>query len=328
MIRIAKSGWQGFRLPESGVALDAAGLAGDEVFISHAHADHVPRNRRITVWCSAATAELMRVRGFTGEARIVDFLQPVDLPRCRVTLFPAGHILGSAVIFVETNQGSVLYTGDFKTPPSPTSEGFESPERADYLITEATFGLPVYRWKPQQELIGEIRDFATGALKAGETPVFLCYNLGKAQEVMHVLAPVVGRIQIHGAGVGLCEVYTRFGYDLGNYEPYNRDTVHGCVLITPGSTSDSAMLDNIRNKRIAYCSGWASNESGHSQLNADALIALSDHLDFFELIAFCKRLQPKHVYVTHTPDPGVVIHYLAQEGIHASGLELVGEADE
>jgi putative mRNA 3-end processing factor len=328
MIHIEKSGWQGFRLPDYRVALDAAGRPGDHVFITHAHADHVPRDRSISVFCSAATAELMRVRGFTGEARVHDFLQPFELPGCRVTLYPAGHILGSAMVFVETDQGSLLYTGDFRTPPSPTTEGFEEPDRADYLITEATFSLPVYRWKPQEELFGMIRDFATDALADGDTPVFLCYNLGKAQEVMHALAPAIDRIQIHGAGYGLCQVYTKFGYDLGNYETYNRETLDGSALITPGSTMDSAMLGNIRRKRVAYCSGWASNDARRVQLNADAMIPLSDHADFFELIAFCKRMQPRHVYITHTPNPDVVSHYLSKAGISSSGMITEGKADE
>lgn len=327
-MKIEKSGWQGFRLPAFSVALDAAGLRGDHVFISHAHADHVPRDRKISVYCSAATAELMRVRGFTGEATILEFLKPLDLPRCRVTLFPAGHILGSAMIFVETDEGSLLYTGDFRTPPSPTTEGFESPPRADYLITEATFGLPVYRWKSHDELFAEIRNFATETLAADETPVFLAYNLGKAQEVMHALAPAVDRIMIHGAGFGLCQVYTRFGHNLGHYEAYNRETLDGSVLITPGSTADSAMLNNIRRKKIAYCSGWASNDARRVQLNTDAMIPISDHADFFELIAFCKRLQPRHVYITHTPNPDVVMHYLSKEGISSSGLTAEVKADE
>jgi putative mRNA 3-end processing factor len=328
MMKIEKSGWQGFRLPDVQAALDTAGRKGDHVFISHAHADHVPRDRKTDVYCSAATAELMRVRGFTGEARILEFLQPLELPRCRVTLYPAGHILGSAMIYVETDEGSLLYTGDFRTPPSPTTEGFAEPEQADLLITEATFSLPVYRWKPHDELAGIIRRFATETLAAGETPVFLCYNLGKAQEVMHILAPAVDRIQIHGAGHGLCEVYTRFGYDLGNYGKYNRDTLEGSVLITPGSTMDSAMLDAIRRKRIAYCSGWASNDARRVQLNVDEMIPISDHADFFELVRFCKRMQPKHVYITHTPNPDVLSHYLSKEGISSSGMAVERGADE
>jgi putative mRNA 3-end processing factor len=329
MIKLEKSGWQGFRLPDAGVALDAAGKVGDYVFISHAHADHVPRERNITVGCSAATAALMRVRGFTGKANVLDFLQPLDLPRCRVTLYPAGHILGSAMIYVETDEGTLLYTGDYRTPPSPATEGFQAPAQADFLITEATFSLPIYKWKPQQVLIDEIRKFAAETLSNGETPVFLCYNLGKAQEVMHILAPAVDRIQIHGAGFGLCKVYTGFGYDLGNYETYNRETLQGSVLITPGSTLDSVMLDSIRKKKIAYCSGWASNDARRVQLNADAMIPISDHPDFFELINFCKSMKPEHVYITHTPNPDVLSYYLGREGISSSGFQLEGvPADE
>jgi putative mRNA 3-end processing factor len=325
MINIQKHGYGGIILPEYGIGLDVDYAVVPYVFISHAHADHVPRDRRTPVYATPATAALMKVRGFTGEVTELPFRETIDLGNgAFATLYPAGHILGSAMVYIQTPNGSVLYTGDYRTPPSPCTEGFECPGQVDYFITEATFSLPIYRWKPHEVLFDEIRQFAMECRSREEVPVFLTYNLGKAQEVMMALAPTQIPVQIHGAGYPLCEIYTQFGMQLGNYSRYDRETVAGGALITPSSSLDTSMITSIRNSRIAYVSGWASLESRRAQITVDKLIPLSDHVDFFELIHLCRKLRPRKVYITHTPNPDVVIHYLAADGIDAVSLDLAG----
>jgi len=361
-LQIRNLGYHGIHLPEANLLLDGSGVDAP-AFITHAHADHVPRDRHKPVYSSPATAALMRARGHSGPIEEIPFGETVSLPGSgltqsahdetgynassgnksgrdksgsgesgltKVTLFPAGHILGSAMVFVETDQGSLLYTGDCRVPPSPASEGFRLPDATvDYLIIEATFALPIYKWQPHETLFDQIRDFATDALSNGDTPVLLCYNLGKAQEVMHALAscdpPVT--VQIHGGGEKLCRVYEDFEIDLGHWEPYNRESLPGKVLITPSSTLESPMIRNLRKRRIAYVSGWASLEARASQLLADALIPLSDHLDFFELLDVCRTLKPRHTWLTHSPDPTVALHYLQQEGFSCSSLETERDHD-
>ena len=325
-MQIKNLGYNGIYLPETGVLLDGSGMDA-LTFITHAHADHVPRNRRQPVFASPATAALMCARGHTGPVEEIPFGESLPLPgsaQATVTLYPAGHILGSAMIFVETDQGSLLYTGDCRVPPSPASEGFQLPDaRVDYLIIEATFALPIYKWQSHEILFRQIRNFAVDTLRNGETPIFLCYNLGKAQEVMHALAscdPSV-TVQIHGGGEKLCRVYEDFGMDLGRWEPYDRETLPGKVLIAPSSPLDSPMIRNLHKRRIAYVSGWASLEARASQLLTDALIPLSDHLDFFQLLDVCRKLAPRHIWLTHSPDPGVALHYLRNEGLSCSSLE-------
>jgi len=193
------------------------------------------------------------------------------------------------------------------------------------LITEATFGLPIYRWKPIDELVEEIKTFATNSLNNGFTPVFLGYNLGKAQEILHILAPLRLPAMIHGAGYKLCKVYDDHNIDLGSYSAYDRDSCEGQILVAPSSALSNGFASNVSRKKVAYCSGWAANESRRTQLTAHKLIPLSDHLDFFELIRFCKELSPKKVFITHTPNPDVVQHYLDNEGIESSFLDLEAE---
>ncbi len=331
-MRVKNLGYHGIFLPDADLLLDGSGRDAPTI-ITHAHADHVPRKRHHPVLASPATAALMRARGHAGSIEEIPFGECITLPgsqQTRVTLYPAGHILGSAMVFVETDQGSLLYTGDCCTPPSPASEGFQLPDRrVDYLIIEATFALPIYKWETHGALFRRICDFVLDALYEEATPVLLCYNLGKAQEVMHALAscdpPVT--VQIHSGGEKLCRVYEQFGVDLGRWEVYDADTLAGKALITPSSSLDTPMINDIRRKRIAYLSGWASLEERASQMHADALIPLSDHLDFFQLLDVCRTLAPRHIWLTHSPNPGVALHYLQQEGYSCGSLETERDDD-
>lgn len=327
MIPFQKTGYHGLFFPDLGLSLDGYHPKASHLFVSHAHADHMPRNKSAHAFATAPTIELMAIRGFRGKSTPIAFGEWVETDRFRAKFYPAGHILGSGMIYIETDNGSILYTGDYRTPPSPATEGFDAPETVDYLITEATFGLPVYKWKSHDELAHTIQTFASDSLNDGYTPVFLGYNLGKAQEIMHMLAPLGHPVMIHGAGYKLCSVYERFGVDLGNYTAYNRDLCEGNILVTTSSSLSSGFASNLAKKRIAYCSGWAANESRRTQLTVDALIPLSDHLDFFELINFCEQLSPKEVYITHTPNPAVVRHYLANIGINSRFLDVEANSD-
>jgi putative mRNA 3-end processing factor len=327
-MNITKVGYYGIQLPDLDIGFDYSGTDTQHTFISHAHADHMPRSSNSSVYCSSNTCKLMERRGYEGEASILNFGEPLDTENARITLYPAGHILGSAMIFVESDLGSVLYTGDYRTPPSPASEGFDIPDQADHFITEATFGLPIYRWASHEKLAEEVRSFASETIDDGFTPVFLAYNLGKAQEVMHMLAPLKHKVQIQGAGYKMCDVYEEAGIDLGNYETYNRNTCKSKILITTRSALNNGFASNVRQKRIAYCSGWAGREAARTQLTVDKLIPLSDHLDFFELIRLCEELDPEMVHITHTPNADVVRHYLNERNIESRFLDMEIEEDD
>jgi len=329
MIKIIKAGNHGIILPELSVGLDYSGTKADHIFISHAHADHMPRNRKLTVYCTPPTTRFMKLRGFGGKMIEMKFGETLETDSARITLYPAGHILGSAMTFVESDLGSVLYTGDYRTPPALATEGFALPNApVDQFITEATFSLPIYKWKTEEEISAQIRSFASRSLYEGYTPIFTAYNLGKAQELMFILKELNHPMQIHEGGFKLCGVYEEFGIRLGDYDTYQRETCEGKILISPASALRSGFADNVKKTRIAYCSGWASNESRQSRLTVDELIPVSDHLDFFELIDLCNRLRPKKVWVTHTPNPDVVQHYLNNLGIDSGFLDLEAIAND
>src|SRR5699024_6373349 len=180
MINIVKTSSHGILLPRLDIGFDYSGQDAEYIFISHAHADHMPGNRSLPVYATSHTIKLMERRGYRGNGTPLEFGETLHTSNADITLFPAGHILGSAMVYVESDEGSVLYSGDYKTPPSPASEGFSCPEQVDYFITEATFGLPIFKWAPLEELTDQVCRFATRALDEGYTPVFLTYSLGKA----------------------------------------------------------------------------------------------------------------------------------------------------
>ncbi len=321
-MRVVAAPRQGFLLPDYDVGFDVAGAheAASHLFVSHAHADHVPKTNALSVYATEATAALMRARGFRGAVTALAFGTPLALPRARVTLLPAGHILGSALIHVETADGILLYSGDYRTPPSPITTGCELPARVDQFITEATFGLPLYRWPDHAVLFERLRAVAEEALAEQRTPIFLAYNLGKAQEILHALAPLQRPVQIHEAGYRLCQVYEQFGVDLGLYQAYDRTRAAGQILVMPARDYRSMGRLLGAAVRVAYCSGWAALEARRTQLAVDDLIPLSDHLDFFELLEVCRRLAPRKVWITHAPNPQVLQYYLAEMGLESACL--------
>ena len=310
----------GFLLPDLDIALDVASPVASRCFVSHAHADHVPKSSRMHVYATSATAAFMRIRGFKGEISEVGFHQPIDLPNARVTLYPAGHILGSAMIYVEADEGTLLYTGDFRNPPSLTSDGFAFPEHVDTLITEATFSLPIYRWKSHDELYGDIQQFATDALSDGAIPVFYGYSLGKTQEILHALAGIEESVYVHESGLGLCKAYEQYGISFGPYAKLGKEIHKPVAVIAPSSADIATLWDSPYPVRTAYVSGWAAAGIRSRSTGADAAIALSDHVDFFELIDWVSILRPTKTYVTHSPHPEIVCHFLEKLRLEASPI--------
>ncbi len=302
--------------------MDTGSRSCDYIFISHAHSDHVPQSSKIHVFATKPTDQIMRIRGFKGEITELEFNRPFNLPDATVTLYPAGHILGSAMIYIQTDEGSLLYTGDYRYPPSPVSEGFEIPEQVDIFITEATFSLPIYKWQPQEIIYEKIRTFTLEALKNGDVPAFLAYSLGKTQELMYALAPLGKEILVHKSSYDICQVYRDAGYDIGNYQLPGQEDIKDKILITPSLNNGTNIKDRQSNLLPVYVSGWATL-SKKNYSNSTVMFPLSDHIDFFELISLCERLNPGQVLITHTPNPDVVCHYLNERNISALPLESV-----
>jgi DNA ligase-1 len=266
-------------------------------FVSHAHSDHIAPHEEIIV--SERTARLMQARlpGKRNE-HVVAFGERRTIHGLDLMLLPAGHICGSAQFFLETNNGSLLYTGDFKLRPGCSAEPTEW-RQAETLIMETTYGLPRYRLPPTDEVIGQIVAFCRDALEAGAVPVLLGYSLGKAQEILCSLAGAGLKPMLHGSVHQMTRIYEQFGQSFCEYERYKADEVAGKVLICPPSANRSRMLERIRDKRVAMISGWAVDPNAVYRYQVDAAFPLSDHADYTDLLRYVELVQPQRVLTLH-----------------------------
>jgi DNA ligase-1 len=266
-------------------------------FVSHAHSDHIAPHDEIIV--SERTARLMQARlpGERGE-HVVAFGERRTIRGLDLMLLPAGHIFGSAQFFLETRNGSLLYTGDFKLRRGRSAEPAEWCQ-AETLIMETTYGLPRYRLPPTDEVVGQIVAFCRDALEAGAVPVLLGYSLGKAQEILCSLAGAGLKPMLHGSVHAMTRIYEQFGQSFCEYERYTAGEVAGKVLICPPSANRSRMLERIRDKRVAMISGWAVDPNAIYRYQVDAAFPLSDHADYTDLLRYVELVQPQRVLTLH-----------------------------
>jgi DNA ligase 1 len=304
---VLMSSWQiefergGIYLPGLRLWLDPHDPKTEPVFVSHAHSDHVDFHREVVL--SAPTAKLMQAR--IGGRRIEhvlpwrerrEFAGPAG--PFAITLFPAGHIFGSAMSLIEVEDQSLLYTGDFKLRQGLSAEPCE-PRHADTLIMETTYGRPEYRFPPTDAVMQGVIRFCKEALDNDEVPVLLGYSLGKSQELLCGLGDAGLPIMLHGTVFKMTQVYEQFGQCFPPYQPYEAGKVSGKVLLCPPSVVNSAMLRNLGKSRSAVLTGWAVDPNCKYRYRADAAFPLSDHADFPDLIEFVKRVAPKQVLTLH-----------------------------
>ena len=265
-------------------------------FISHAHSDHIAAHK--TVMLSEGTFQFVCQRGMSPEQAVVlPFGETRDIEGVRFTLYPAGHILGSAQLLAEVEGRRVLYSGDFKLRPNRAAEQIHVP-RADMLIMETTFGHHRYHFPPEAETIAAMSAWCDRCLADGVIPVLLGYSLGKGQEILAALDGHGYRFLLHDA---LYQT-TRLAETLGAvFPPYARWTPgegDGCVVLCPPHLR-KWMKPRLPPARFAIISGWAADPSARYRYGADAAFCLSDHADYADLLDYVTRVQPTKVYTVH-----------------------------
>ena len=271
--------------------------------ISHGHADHIGRHEHFIA--TAATAAFLKIRSgddLRGTELAYRTLHRLD--GFTIELFPAGHVLGSAMVRIESEAGSLAYTGDFRLAPSYTAEGAEIP-RADSVIMESTYGSPEWVFPSREEVKQRLIETVKGVLARNRTPILLAYSLGKAQETAAMLRGEGIPLVMHPTVARISAVYERLGVDLGDYEIWGlqsslfgrRSTPHlrgKAVIIPPHMTSE---IRRVRNRETIALTGWALHP--YRSHGADHGIPLSDHADFNELVDFANQCGARVVYVTH-----------------------------
>jgi DNA ligase-1 len=248
------------------------------------------------------TAGLLRRRFRLGEGQIdaVGFHLPWERDGFRLRLLPAGHIAGSAMLHVTRlkDHMSLLYTGDFKIRPGRTAEpiGFLV---ADTLIMETTFGLPSFVFPSPLEVESTLLRFVHDALADGETPVLCGYALGKAQEVLALLAEHDIPVLQHPAVAAMTRACRELGVDLPEPIAFEGFAPPGHVVVAPPSALRSNLLRGLKSKRIAMLTGWALQAGAKYRYRVDEVIPFSDHADHPGLLECVRRVRPRRVLTVH-----------------------------
>ncbi len=285
----------GIHLPACDVWFDSLKSRSMGV-VTHAHSDHAAWHEETVV--TPATAALMRVRrGYRNKIiHETPFHQPHEHASARITLLPAGHVLGSAQVYLECHEGTILYTGDFKLRRSLTSERAVA-VKADTLVMECTFGIPRYRFPTKEEIQADIVSFCQRAIEDRCVPVLLAYSIGKAQELLAMLKGSGLRAVLHSAVYKMAQVYECFGITFAEFEEYDGTNHLGRVIIYPPNVRDQ--LHHISKIKVAIASGWAMDRGAIYRYGCDAAFPLSDHADYDELLQHVKDVGPKRVFTVH-----------------------------
>ncbi len=288
---------RGLKLTQADLALDIA-RRQPRSFISHAHGDHIARH--MLAFCTPETARLYRHRLGQRDVFELPYLEPREFAGLTLTAYPAGHCLGSAMLWASDGRTSLLYTGDFKLGPVRTSRPAELPT-ADVLIMESTYGLPHFRHPTPEAILASLGECLEVAKAQRRVPVFQAYTLGKAQELTRLLndlgVPVLQQRDVFRVS----RVYQDCGVDLGTVEEYPGYWRPGWAVVVPPRFHQSKPLPRLPPALQIAVTGWASDPRMLAKWGADRALALSDHADYAQLLETIDRVGPREVYALHGP---------------------------
>jgi putative mRNA 3-end processing factor len=305
--------------------------AVDRAVITHGHGDHA-RPGNAHVLATPETIAIMRARygaDAGGSLQEVCYGETVTVSTVSVTLVPAGHVLGSAQAVIEYRGSRVVVSGDYKRRRDPTCAPFE-PRPCDVFITEATFGLPVFRHPPDRHeidrLLHSLRLFPERCHVVG------VYALGKCQRVIALLreAGWDAPIYLHGALIALCELYEQLGVALGPLLPVigvAKDALAGQIVLAPPGAIADRWSRRLPDPVSAMASGWMRVKQRAKARGVELPLVISDHADWDELTQTLHETGAPEIWVTHGNEEALV-HYATKAGLRARALALVGYEDE
>ncbi|MEM9550743.1 MAG: ligase-associated DNA damage response exonuclease [Pseudomonadota bacterium] len=301
----------------------------DRALITHGHADHArPGHRRYL--CTKAAAPVMRHRLGDITLETIGFDQALEIGDARVSFHPAGHVPGSAQIRVEVGGEIWVASGDYKTMEDGLSEPF-APVPCHSFITESTFGLPVFRWRPQADVADDLNSWWRDSVTDGKTPMLGAYTLGKAQRLLKMLDPAIGPILTHGAVEATTEVLRAQGYTLPKTVLVTPETdvkAHPSALVLcPPSAIGSAWAKRFGAMSTGFASGWMQLRGVRRRRSSDRGFVISDHADWDGLLSAIRATGAQNVYVTHGYTE-IFTRWLNENGWHAAIVptEFEGEA--
>ena len=273
----------------------------DKAIITHAHSDHAYYGHNHYL-CHHYTKPLLQLRLGDNNYESIEWGETISINGVSISLHPAGHIIGSSQVRLEYGGDVWVVSGDYKTEDDGLSGQFE-PVKCNTFITESTFGLPIYKWKPQREIFENMINWISRNKENGKTSVLLAYSLGKAQRVLQHIKETTQTIFVHGAIWNTHQALVNAGWKLPAVERITpetpKDILKGSVVIAPPSADASPWMKKFSPYSVGVCSGWMQVRGNIRRRNVDAGFALSDHADWDCLLKTVKATGAERVFVTH-----------------------------
>ena len=292
--------------------------------VTHAHADHTYRGNEIYL-VPKEGERLSRIR--IDEAATIETLpyrESRTINGVKVSFHPAGHILGSAQARIEHGGEVWVISGDYKLTPDPTCAPFE-PVKCHHFITEATFGLPIYRWPRNEDVMDEINGWWRRNKERGKSSVIFAYSLGKSQRILKGIDASIGPIFTHGAVERLTQAYRESGIDLplttyAGAVTSKKEFVGSLIIAPPSAQQMVGWLRKFGSYSTAFASGWMMVRGARRQRAVDRGFVVSDHADWPELQTAIAAAEAETVYVTHGFSHEMV-RWLREQGTNAVELK-------
>ena len=290
--------------------------------ITHAHSDHARVGHGH--YLAAAPAEgVLRVRLGPIDLQTLPYGQAISHHGVTVSLHPAGHVLGSSQVRLEHGGQVWVASGDYKVAPDRTCDPFE-PVACDVFITESTFGMPIYRWCPDDQIFADMNGWWQRNADAGKASVLACYSFGKAQRILSGVDASIGSIIVHGAVEPLNRAYRAAGVQLPPTrlvtEVTDKADLRRALVICPPSAAASPWIRRFGDCSTAFASGWMQLRGARRRGGYDRGFVLSDHADWPGLMRAIGATGAQRVIVTHGSIP-VMVRYLGEQGLQAESFE-------
>lgn len=270
--------------------------------ITHAHADHA-KEGSLSYLCTRESKPLLTTRlGSGAQIETLEYGQALSINAVRLSLHPAGHILGSAQVRIEKDGAVCVVSGDYKRDVDSTCLPFE-PLRCHTFISECTFGLPIFRWPDPNQVMADINSWWRSNRDEGRTSILFAYALGKAQRILGKLDTAIGPILTHGAVEKVNQCYRDTGINLpqthyvGEYEA--KDSLKSALVIAPPSADHPAWMRRFPQRSRAFASGWMRIRGNRRRRAVDRGFILSDHSDWDGLIQTIQASGAHKILLTH-----------------------------
>ena len=290
--------------------------------ITHAHGDHLRSGSAQYYAAAPGNAVVAHRLPPAAPLRSVEYAERLTFGAVTVSFHPAGHILGSAQIRVQHEEGIWVVSGDYKRDPDPTCAPFEVVP-CDVFISEATFALPAYRWSETRLVALEILNWWRANRERGVASILLAYALGKAQRVLAELAHLTDEsVYVHGALAGLIEVYRARGIKLLPTRPATVTQpadYAGALILAPPSAAGSPWMRRFGEHRTGFCSGWMRVRGDRRRRGYDRGFVLSDHADWPSLLRTFDDTGARRILLTHGYTDAMC-RFLRERGVDASAL--------